>query len=526
MITPIKRVHFSNEKLQALLFLGIVINLVPGIIYRVYLVPNFIIGLIVTLIVDTIINFVRYKRVICSVSSSITFGVIFYLSPGIPFISLIISAISGVILGKHIWGGTGKNPINPGVLGLVITTLLGFRGYEIIGVSPLLIVLIPFVKLRIIPVISVLLSYTILYTITGNFYPASIFISFAVFTDPVTIRRGLKSGIIIFVINTALLYITDNIFIPILVINTVLEVVYRSSNGFFKTKYRPLKLKKLINSNKFPDTILKFNIPDSIDGSQFIDLIKDNKIVGQGGGGFPLYEKISSLGDKRLALIINSVECDPGLIHDSWILETYREELEKAAILLKEALGFKDLIFGAKASYLSKEVSYYKVPDYYPVGWENFLVKEVLGIYIEENKRATDYGVLVLNVQTLLNISKILSGLDLDSKYITVGDLNSCRGEIREVKIGGIIQDGYRYYGGGVFYSSRLREEESFTSKVNSIYKGIGDRFKNSVQCSRCDLCSLHCPRGLDPNRVDIDSCIKCGSCSYICLAGKILPLE
>lgn len=526
MITPIKRVNFSNEKLQALLFIGIVLNIIPGFIYRDYSVPYFIIGLSITLIVDTLINFVRYKRIICSVSSSITFGVVFYLTPGISLLTLTLSALTGLLVGKHIWGGTGKNPINPGVLGLVVATLLGFKGIELIKITPLLILLLPFAKLRTIPVVSNLLSYSLLYLLTGNFYSGSLFISLVVITDPVTIRRGIKSGLIVFVINTGLLYITDNILIPILVINIIQEVVYRTNKDFFKTKYRPLRLKKLINLDRSPNTVLKLNIPDSIDRSLLIEKIRESEIVGQGGGGFPLYKKINSLGDNKLAIIINCVECDPGLIHDRWILETYKGELEKTALLLKKGLGFRDLYFGSKVSYKSKEVTYFNVPDYYPAGWEIFLVKEVLGISVEEKKRVTDYGILVINVQTLLNISRILSGDPIDSKYITVGNLSNNKGEVRSVNIGSCIDHGIRYYGGGIFYSSRLRGKENFTSLVNSVYSGIGDSFKNSIQCSRCDLCSLHCPRGLDPNRVDIDRCIKCGSCSYICLAGRALPLE
>jgi Na+-translocating ferredoxin:NAD+ oxidoreductase RnfC subunit len=40
-------------------------------------------------------------------------------------------------------------------------------------------------------------------------------------------------------------------------------------------------------------------------------------------------------------LIINGVECDPGLVHDRWLIEHHMHEIEQGAEILKRLINIQ-----------------------------------------------------------------------------------------------------------------------------------------------------------------------------------------
>ncbi len=85
--------------------------------------------------------------------------------------------------------------------------------------------------------------------------------------------------------------------------------------------------------------IFKKNI--KLSGDKLLSIIQDCNIEGNGGAGFSLYKKlktfIDSVVDNKI-IIINAVECDPGLIHDRWILKNKLNEVIKGIEIIKQIL--------------------------------------------------------------------------------------------------------------------------------------------------------------------------------------------
>lgn len=78
----------------------------------------------------------------------------------------------------------------------------------------------------------------------------------------------------------------------------------------------------------------------------FLQKLKDSGLVGMGGGCFPVIEKINiflSSNKSNKKIIINAVECEPGLKHDEWLLHNRKEEIVAGIDYIKNALGVSDV---------------------------------------------------------------------------------------------------------------------------------------------------------------------------------------
>lgn len=550
---PLKRLNFSNEKLQALLFAGITLYLIPVFTVRPSNTVRYVLLLAISLLIDSICNFIRYRKVLCSVSASITSAVIFALIPNFSLGLQILSVFIALIPGKHLWGGTGKNMFNPAVLGVLVIYIIKSGDIEFLNtysVTPLIILFIPFIKNRIYPVAGFIAGGLLVIYISGwSFNTVSdsglLFLAFVALTDPVTVGSSFLIGIISLVSTTVIYFYTRNLLITILFINMTSYIVDEVLN--MKYKYRPLKLKKLFEITEVPEKEIFEGDNKYLNKDQLLSMLLSGDITGLGGAGFSFYRKLETLQaskEKNKYLIINGAECDPGLMHDKWVTDNYLDEIDNAVLNLKKIVDFKDVILGSKSSV--REGNNYKsviIKDYYPVGAERILIKELLGVSLDNNDITAEKGYLVTNIQTLLNIHKLLCNKDTSTKYITIGNLDTGEAKIVKVRRGESIKsvlnrsniDTTRLFtGGGVMAATSADENDIITDKVNSIYYGKADRYKESPQCSKCNLCNIHCPAGInvryswelakkDLNSPDSNKCIKCGSCSYICLAGRNL---
>jgi Na+-translocating ferredoxin:NAD+ oxidoreductase RnfC subunit len=282
--------------------------------------------------------------------------------------------------------------------------------------------------------------------------------------------------------------------------------------------------------------------------------IGKNDVFGMGGAGFPTKEKFDAViksGANEKYLIINGMECDPGLIHDKWLMKNRQADIGKGIALLEKIIKFKRIYFIKKESedfYLPEPVEMYLMPDKYPYGAERIFVKKLLGISIPENSNPAQYGVLVLNVQTVLSVYEAACRNEkTDTRLITVADLLSGTGSVVRVKIGDRVSDiiektvgskGVPFVGGGIMQAHPAMDEEVIGKTTNFIAIGMLPKYKESLQCINCGLCIRYCPMGLNVRKIadlvdkgklleaqacNSGSCISCGSCSYVCLAGRNL---
>ncbi len=165
-------------------------------------------------------------------------------------------------------------------------------------------------------------------------------------------------------------------------------------------------------------------------GNETVEAVRRAGVVGAGGAGFPTYVK---LGSQVQDVIVNGAECEPLLRTDPYLLRSHPEQVLRGLEIAMQATGAQRGYVAVKAKHAEtvagleqavrgeKGVTVFPLDDFYPAGDEHVLVREVLGRTVPEGGLPTQAGVLVQNVQTLINVA---AAVDLDApvldKWVTV----------------------------------------------------------------------------------------------------------
>jgi len=186
-------------------------------------------------------------------------------------------------------------------------------------------------------------------------------------------------------------------------------------------------------------------------------IMKECGVVGAGGAGFPSYAKLSGDAD---TVILNCAECEPLFKLHRQLLAMYASEILWALNEVKETVGAKSAIVAIKKSYtetidsveeylgLYKNIKISKLPEIYPAGDEIITIYETTGRVVEPGKLPITKGVIVFNVETMLNTYyAIKENSPVCFKYITVA------GEVKNpctvrVPIGITLNDAVKMAGG------------------------------------------------------------------------------
>lgn len=160
-----------------------------------------------------------------------------------------------------------------------------------------------------------------------------------------------------------------------------------------------------------------------------IEIIRNAGVVGAGGAGFPTHVKLGATVD---TLIINGAECEPLINVDKQLLEFYFDSIYEGIRVAAELTGAKKVVLALKGKYKEalkavenfeqKEVKFeiFKLGNFYPAGDEQVLVYEVTGKIVPEGGIPLQVGVVVSNVETLLNVYKATKGQSVTRKYVTI----------------------------------------------------------------------------------------------------------
>lgn len=163
--------------------------------------------------------------------------------------------------------------------------------------------------------------------------------------------------------------------------------------------------------------------------TDFIEKIKDAGVVGAGGAGFPTHIKLDAKVD---TIIVNGAECEP-LIHvDRQLLEKNLNEMYQGLKIAAETTGAKRLVIALK--YKNKDAlkaledfkkehndfEIFKLENFYPAGDEQVLVNEVTKKIVPEGGIPLNVGIVVINVETLINVFRAAEGRSVVNKYVTV----------------------------------------------------------------------------------------------------------
>lgn len=274
-------------------------------------------------------------------------------------------------------------------------------------------------------------------------------------------------------------------------------------------------------------------------------------LTGMGGGGFPVIKKINaflSSDEGNRKVIINAVECEPGLKHDEWLLLNRKDEIAAGIGYIKNALGVSDVIIAVSRN-LNWEIEEFKicqVPARYPIGEEHFLINAVIGTSMGKETIPAEEGILVMNLQTVYQIFRLLNDAYDGRRFVTIANMKN--GEARVALVSGedkVIETVKKafddemdcYCGSGVLAARRATPEDVFASRISFAAISPELNIGNENRCKGCGRCTVKCPSGVQIYKIvktlekdenaDIsmyypEKCIQCGCCAYFCMAGKI----
>lgn len=247
------------------------------------------------------------------------------------------------------------------------------------------------------------------------------------------------------------------------------------------------------------------------------------------------------LNKKAKTILVNGLDKEYSEKTYSFIINSHSDKLLETADALSSILGIEKVFVAVSNKNtnnvvnLTNNIGTYPniklkmVPDVYPIGFRNVLIKNIL------SKNEIEQGILYLTVEDLFNIYNILKKRKpICEKYITIGG-NCIQNEIVVytkigVKISDIIKDkckiindDYFVILNGLISGVTLESLNTIvTMDTRSIFLNTVDVAREK-ECINCGLCASKCPVHLNPKYIkehkhaDKRKCIKCGLCSYIC---------
>jgi len=169
-----------------------------------------------------------------------------------------------------------------------------------------------------------------------------------------------------------------------------------------------------------------------VNPEKIVNAVRDAGVVGCGGAGFPTHVKYNASVEYVIA---NAAECEPLLRIDQQLAALYPEKLVRGLELACIATGAKKGVIGIKRKYKKAisalehvlrdrnkgpEITLSFLGNYYPAGDEHLLVYEVTGRVVPEGGIPLEVGVVVNNVNTLINVCDALEGKPVLDRPLTV----------------------------------------------------------------------------------------------------------
>ena len=192
-----------------------------------------------------------------------------------------------------------------------------------------------------------------------------------------------------------------------------------------------------------------------------------------------------------------------------------------------------------------------KLPSKYPQGAEKVIIYSATGRKLPAGKLPSDVGCIVMNITSVATLYRfITTGMPLVSKRITVDGTAVAEPKNLSVPIGTPIKEILNFAGvdteqadrilmGGPMMGSPVVSADSVLEKRNNAILVMKDpKPQPQTACIRCGRCASACPMTLYPamvetaltlgnyeklNSLNINYCMECGCCSYVCPAKRPL---
>lgn len=312
--------------------------------------------------------------------------------------------------------------------------------------------------------------------------------------------------------------------------------------------------------------------PRVTDKQSLVKAVRESGCCGLGGAGFPTHIKLNYDENKVDidCLVINAAECEPYITSDfREMIENTQDVIEGIKLLCK-ILDIENVYIGIEDNkpkaidVLTKKtadddsIHVVKLKSSYPQGAEKVIAFSTTGRIIKEGNLPSDHGIVVMNVSTVAFINRyIKTGIPLISRRVTIdGDAVKKPCNVQAF-IGTSVEEILKFaqtdidnankiISGGPMMGMCLYDVNVSLSKTNNAFLAFSEKkyakktllYKGQTNCIRCGRCIGACPLGLMPtelekaydrrdkealNKLKINLCINCGSCSFVCPAKRNL---
>ncbi|WP_336219171.1 4Fe-4S dicluster domain-containing protein [Citrobacter amalonaticus] len=267
-----------------------------------------------------------------------------------------------------------------------------------------------------------------------------------------------------------------------------------------------------------------------LDAQTIVERVRAAGIVGAGGAGFPTWVKLQAQVE---IFLVNAAECEPMLKVDQQLMAQQAARLLRGVQYAMKATGAREGIIALKEKYqpaiaaltplLPATIRLHILPDVYPAGDEVLTIWMATGRRVPPAALPVSVGVVVNNVQTVLNIARAveqqypvtrrtltINGAVAQPQTVTVPIGLSLR-EVLALA-GGATLDDPGFINGGPMMGSLLTSLDAPVTKTTGgllvlpkthplIQRRMQDeRTVLSVArtvCEQCRLCTDLCPRHL-----------------------------
>lgn len=270
--------------------------------------------------------------------------------------------------------------------------------------------------------------------------------------------------------------------------------------------------------------------PICYDAQTIRDRVRAAGVVGAGGAGFPAHVKLQAQVD---TFLVNAAECEPMLKVDQQLMAVQAARLIRGVQYAMKTTGASSGIIALKEKYqkaisaltplLPADIRLHILPDVYPAGDEVLTIWMATGRRVPPAALPVSVGVVVNNVQTVLNIARAVEQqFPVTRRTLTVNGavarpvtLTVPVGmSLREVLAlaGGATVDDPGFINGGPMMGGLITSLDTPVSKTTGgllvlpkshalIQRRMQDeRTVLSVAktvCEQCRLCTDLCPRHL-----------------------------
>ncbi len=270
--------------------------------------------------------------------------------------------------------------------------------------------------------------------------------------------------------------------------------------------------------------------PTLYDVQTIRDRVRAAGVVGAGGAGFPAHVKLQAQVD---TFLVNAAECEPMLKVDQQLMALQAARLVRGVQYAMKATGASAGIIALKEKYqkaisaltplLPADIRLHMLPDVYPAGDEVLTIWMATGRRVPPAALPVSVGVVVNNVQTVLNIARAVEQqYPVTRRTLTVNGAVArpvtmtvpIGMSLREVLAlaGGSTVDDPGFINGGPMMGSLITSLDTPVSKTTGgllvlpkshalIQRRMQDeRTVLSVAktvCEQCRLCTDLCPRHL-----------------------------